>query len=51
MYFGFLNIFVEKVVPMLVRLRQVMLGYIVTVLIVKIASYTVEDSMIIVKHF
>jgi hypothetical protein len=36
---------------MLVRLLQVMLEYIVTVLIVKITSYTIEESMVIVKHF
>jgi hypothetical protein len=36
---------------MLVRMRKVMLEYIVTVLIVKIASYTVEQRMIIVKLF
>lgn len=52
MYFGvFKNIFIEQFLPMLVRLLQVMLEYIVTVLIVKITSYTIEESMVIVKHF
>jgi len=50
-YFGFFLYFCKKSVLMLVRLRKVMLECIVTVLIVKIASYTVEQRMIIVKLF